>query len=94
MGTNFTCGVTIGDRARCWGLNSSGQLGNGTTTGRITPVAVAGALPIHGLWTGNTHACGLTNDDRAYCWGGNVYGQLGDGTQTMRTTPVAVAAVE
>jgi len=57
-------------------------------------VAVAGALPIHGLWTGDRHACGLTNDDRAYCWGGNAFGQLGDGTQTMRTTPVAVAAIE
>jgi Regulator of Chromosome Condensation (RCC1) repeat protein len=39
-----TCGVTTGNRAYCWGNNVRGQLGDGTTTARTTPVAVAGAM--------------------------------------------------
>jgi alpha-tubulin suppressor-like RCC1 family protein len=41
---SHTCGVTIGNRAYCWGNNVRGQLGDGTTTARTTPVAVAGAI--------------------------------------------------
>jgi alpha-tubulin suppressor-like RCC1 family protein len=39
-----SCGVTTGDQAYCWGYNFRGQLGDGTTTDRSTPVAVAGAM--------------------------------------------------
>jgi alpha-tubulin suppressor-like RCC1 family protein len=38
---NHTCGTEIGGGARCWGRNASGQLGDGTTTDRLTPTAVA-----------------------------------------------------
>jgi len=38
---NHTCGAVIGGGARCWGRNASGQLGDGTTTDRLTPTAVA-----------------------------------------------------
>jgi alpha-tubulin suppressor-like RCC1 family protein len=37
-----TCGVTTDHRAYCWGENSDGQLGDGTTTQRLTPVPVVG----------------------------------------------------
>jgi hypothetical protein len=43
-GLSHTCGVTTDDRAYCWGSNARGQLGDGTTTGRTRPVAVAGAM--------------------------------------------------
>jgi alpha-tubulin suppressor-like RCC1 family protein len=90
-----TCAVTTGDRAYCWGDNSSGQLGDGTTATRLAPVAVAGGLQINGVGAGHGgftgHTCGLTTGDRAYCWGSNFVGQLGDGTTTDRLTPVAVA---
>jgi alpha-tubulin suppressor-like RCC1 family protein len=39
-----TCALTTDHRVYCWGLNSSGQLGDGTTTNRLAPVAVAGAM--------------------------------------------------
>jgi len=39
---NSTCGVTTGERAYCWGSNSRGQLGDGSLTDRLTPVAVVG----------------------------------------------------
>jgi alpha-tubulin suppressor-like RCC1 family protein len=39
-----TCGITTGQRAYCWGSNYVGQLGDGTTTTSLTPVAVVGPM--------------------------------------------------
>jgi alpha-tubulin suppressor-like RCC1 family protein len=84
-----TCGLTNVGAAYCWGFNEYGSLGDGTTTTRLTPVAVEGGLVFTALTTGN-HSCGLTNAGAAYCWGFNDSGQLGDGTTTRRLSPVAV----
>jgi alpha-tubulin suppressor-like RCC1 family protein len=90
-GGSFSCGVTVGDRAYCWGRNDDGQLGDGSTAFRTVPVAVAGGLRFKHVSTGGTHTCGVTLDDRAFCWGWNGDGQLGDGTRDDRLTPGAVA---
>jgi alpha-tubulin suppressor-like RCC1 family protein len=86
-----TCGISVGGAAFCWGINNRGQLGDGTTTNRHTPVRVAGDLTFRTLTVGVEHTCGITTDGDTYCWGGNYYGQLGDGTYTSRAHPVAVA---
>jgi hypothetical protein len=90
-GGYHSCGVTSDSRVYCWGHNGYGQLGDGTTTGRLKPVAVAGGLSFTAVGPGSYHTCGVTTNDRAYCWGWNGSGQLGDGTVTGRLTPVAVA---
>jgi alpha-tubulin suppressor-like RCC1 family protein len=90
-GSGHTCGVTTDDRAYCWGHNRYGQLGDGTTTRRLRPVAVASTLRFRRVTAGTIHACGLTTGDRVYCWGRNAHGQLGNGTFRDRLKPVAVA---
>jgi alpha-tubulin suppressor-like RCC1 family protein len=90
-GYNHTCGVTVSNRAYCWGNGFFGQLGNGTATDRLTPVAVAGGLRFRQVSAGTDHTCGVTPGNRLYCWGANTYGDLGDGTTTPRLAPVAVA---
>jgi alpha-tubulin suppressor-like RCC1 family protein len=87
-----TCGVSYPDnRAYCWGSNAEGQLGDGTTTQRLTPVPVAGTLRFRQVGAGGFHTCGVTTDDRAFCWGFNHYGQLGDSTtMARRLRPVLV----
>ena len=89
-GGNHTCGITDADITYCWGTNDVGELGNGTTTGSTTPVAVTGGLTFQSISAGNSQTCGLTTVGEAYCWGRNDNGQLGDGTTTSRTVPVVV----
>jgi alpha-tubulin suppressor-like RCC1 family protein len=90
-GTDHTCGWTTANKAYCWGQNDEGQLGDGTTTQRVTPTAVLGSRRFHQVVAGGSHTCGVTTSNVAYCWGRNRWGQLGDGTQTRRLGPVVVA---
>lgn len=90
-GRASSCGVTTDNRVWCWGVNGSGQLGDGTTAERLRPVVVAGGLRFRQVAAGSQHTCGVTTADRVYCWGWNYSAQLGDGTRTQRLTPAAVA---
>src|SRR5438309_11131921 len=85
-----TCGVTAAGAAYCWGANSSGRLGDGTTTQRLTPVLVAAPAGVSfaALSAGNSHSCGVTPAGAAYCWGDSCYGKRVDGTTTSQDTPV------
>ncbi len=90
----YTCAVTTGGAVLCWGNNAYGQLGDGTTTNRLTPTAVSGlASGVAAITTGGMHACAVTTGGGVMCWGANSYGQIGDGTTTTRTTPVAVSGL-
>ena len=82
-----------------WGRNSAGQLGDGTTSTQLTPVAVVGMvgstsspLTFAQVDAGKEHVCGVDTAGVAYCWGKNVDGQLGDGSTTSYSQPVTVAS--
>ncbi len=68
-----------------WGLNSSGQLGDGTTIQRTTPVAALDLTNVRGIVAGSNHSVALTGDGRVRTAGSNTSGQLGDGTTTNRS---------
>ncbi len=90
-GGSFTCAVTTAGAVKCWGRNTSGQLGNGdvTRTDRSTPVQVSGlAGSVAEVSAGASHACALMDSGAVKCWGNNSFGQLGDGSISTSDTPV------
>jgi alpha-tubulin suppressor-like RCC1 family protein len=93
-GMSHSCAVTASGSAMCWGLNSSGQLGDGTVNQRLTPVAVSGlGSGVASITAGASHTCALTAAGGVKCWGLNTFGQLGDGTTTVRLAPVDVSGL-
>ena len=89
----FTCAIVADGTARCWGRNTSGQLGDGTTQSRPTPVVVSGLSNTIAISGGEFHACALIADGTVRCWGLNSEGQLGNGTSVQSLTPVPVTGV-
>ena len=88
-----TCAVKEDGTVRCWGFNSAGQLGDGTTTNRSSPVPVAGLTSAVSVAAGDFHTCALLSNGTVHCWGSNSAGQLGDGSTTLRLAPVAVTGL-
>ena len=98
-GFAFTCAVGASGTGYCWGDNSFGELGNGTTTPSLTPRPVS--PPADSLTTVSVgltsgadsvpQVCALSISRAAFCWGANGFGQLGNGTTTPSSTPVVVS---
>jgi alpha-tubulin suppressor-like RCC1 family protein len=86
-GAGATCAITPAGVAYCWGYNSTGALGNGTTDDSYVPVKVEGNMTFVSIGSGNGSACGITSNGDVYCWGYNQYGELGNGTNTESLVP-------
>ena len=91
-----TCALTTDGAVKCWGWNDEGQLGDDSTTNRLTPVNVVGlSSGVQDITAGDKHTCALTGDlagntAGVKCWGENRYGQLGVGSTESYPTPVQV----
>jgi alpha-tubulin suppressor-like RCC1 family protein len=86
-----TCAV-LRRRARCWGSNDYGQLGDGSSVDRIRPVGVQGLVGrVRTVAAGDRHTCALTTTGQVECWGRNDFGQLGaHSTFRSSRTPLGV----
>jgi alpha-tubulin suppressor-like RCC1 family protein len=89
-GLTHTCGVTVDNKAYCWGENIGGQLGDGTTDNRSAPKLVAGGRRYSQIRAGGYHTCAITTAGKAFCWGNGSNGQLGAGAPFQSFVPVAV----
>ncbi|MFE6050577.1 RCC1 domain-containing protein [Kitasatospora sp. NPDC056446] len=87
-GANHSIAVVDGGGLRAWGANGSGQLGDGTTVFRTTPVPVPGLTGVRLVAGGREHTVALLGDNTVRSWGANGSGQLGDGTTSDSGTPV------
>lgn len=89
-GANHTCALMSNDEMKCWGYNIYGQLGDNSTTNRITPVQVYNLSSISQISAGSMHTCATTNGGSVRCWGWNYFGQLGNDSTTNSSTQVRV----
>jgi len=95
-GVDYSLALMKDGSVWAWGVNGSGQLGNGENTSSSVPVRVKGPYgegflsDIVDIDCGFSHNIALKSDGTLWSWGNNYYGQLGDGTIENRNTPVEV----
>ncbi len=85
--------VTNNAAVKAWGDNLYGELGDGTTTRRNTPVLLNNLSNIAAVATGAFHSLALGYDGKVWTWGWNGHGQLGDGTLIDNHNPKQVAGI-
>ncbi|MFZ9596546.1 MAG: RCC1 domain-containing protein [Bdellovibrionia bacterium] len=86
-GASHACGITTEGILKCWGENSSGQIGNGSTNTQRSPQVIDEKNSYTSVAVGARHTCGLTTSGTVKCWGLNGSGQLGIGHIQSKNTP-------
>ncbi len=94
VGDSFVCVMLSTGGVSCWGRNSVGQLGDGTTTNSSAPVDVLGITDASDITSGWEHTCVVASAGSVWCWGANDRGQLGDGTIIDASIPVEVVGID
>jgi len=84
--------ITTGGTLFGWGTNSNGQVGDGSTTLRTSPVQIGASAGWSKISCGGNHSVAIRTDGTLWTWGLNFNGQLGLGDTTQRTSPVKVGA--
>jgi len=84
------CSLDAAGTAKCWGDNSRGQLGNGTTTRSNQPVPVSGGDLFVAISAGDLHTCAIRVGGTIVCWGAGEHGQLGNSGTGDSSVPVQV----
>ena len=93
-GSNITCVEHTSGSLGCFGDESFGALGNGTSSGKAATISpVEGITSSTSVAAGNAHVCAALSGGGVDCWGLNHHGELGDGTTTDSATPVSVTGL-
>jgi alpha-tubulin suppressor-like RCC1 family protein len=91
----YTCGLSTGGAAYCWGVDGEGQLGSATAfanTEAGTPALVdtPAGVSWSAVFPGLTNTCAITTTGAAYCWGTNTSGEIGNGTISSKQVEPAL----
>jgi alpha-tubulin suppressor-like RCC1 family protein len=90
-----SCALSTGGALFCWGSNSDGQFGNGSSSSKAVPrpVASPGTTGFARLALSGDSACATRGDGALFCWGTNTQGKLGLGPSADSPLPVRVFGV-
>lgn len=89
-GASSSVGIKSDGSLWAWGSNSSGQLGDGTTVTKISPVQIGTGTNWNFVASGFSHTIGIKSDGTIWAWGLNGNGQLGDGTIVNKSVPTQI----
>ncbi|MGQ0562697.1 MAG: RCC1 domain-containing protein [Gemmatimonadota bacterium] len=87
-----TCALTVAGEAWCWGLNSSGQNGDGTSLDRNVPVRARSDRLFTALSPGDRFVCG-SSDGAGICWGGAIRGWPASGATRALSTELRLERI-
>jgi alpha-tubulin suppressor-like RCC1 family protein len=90
--SHFTAAIRTNNTLWMWGANGSGQLGQGNTTSRSSPVQVGTLSNWSKVAVGNSFTLSVKTDGTLWAWGINSSGQLGLGNTTARSSPIQIGA--
>jgi len=97
-GNTHSIAITSDHKVYAWGTNSSGQLGDGTTTSRLKPIDITSSFNLHSNeWINNIDAraefsIATSSGNRVFTWGNNSSFKLGDGTVVNRFMPTDISS--
>ena len=90
-GGTHSCSLRADGSMVCWGGNARGQLGDGSSSGRLVPTLSVQGGAFARAASGLAHVCALTVEGQAFCWGSNDQGQLGRTGGGSTAVPAEVA---
>ena len=96
-GPNMTAAIKMNGSLWTWGNNSSGQLGDGSTINKTSPVPISSTannwshVAVGGVSSSVAHVLAVAADGSLWAWGYNYSGQLGDGSTLAKSFPITVA---
>ena len=91
-GDDHTIALRSNGTLWAWGWNGYGQVGDGTTTDRHSPVQIGSDTNWVAIAAGDWHTIALKSNGTLWSWGSNGLGQLGDGTTTNKNRPVQIGS--
>jgi len=89
-GAHYTVALKTDGTLWAWGYNEFGQLGDGTTVNKSSPIQIGIANDWQTIATNNNHTVALKKDGSLWAWGSNNYGQLGDATIIQKNAPTQI----
>lgn len=92
-GAEHTCAALRDGTVRCWGKNTDGQLGDGTTNDSASPVSIPDFRGIARVSVGGRHSCGLIRNGTVACWGANEHHQLANGKTDRSARPAVIVGL-
>ncbi|MBK6403464.1 MAG: hypothetical protein IPF74_16915 [Rhodocyclaceae bacterium] len=94
VGPSHSCVRLTNGQLYCWGANWHGEIGDGTTVMRESPVVVTAlGSSVTDVALGGNHSCARQRNGSVWCWGANIYGEVGDGTDIDRLSSVLVTGL-